>query len=56
MAHSATKWLDVIDVMRIPRTDGGTQGESKVLQLWCDQHQVPYIVFVAARDTRDECG
>jgi hypothetical protein len=44
------RWLGVTDVMQIPRTDGGTEGESEVLPLWCDQHQVRSIVFVAARD------
>jgi hypothetical protein len=42
--------LGVTDVVRIPRTDVGTEGEGQVLPLWCDQHQFRSIVFVAARD------
>jgi uncharacterized SAM-binding protein YcdF (DUF218 family) len=44
------KWLGVRDVMQIPRTDGGTEGEGQVLARWCDQHQFRSIVFVASRD------
>jgi hypothetical protein len=44
------RWLGVTDVMQIPRTDVGTEGEGKVLPPWCDQHQFRSIVFVAARD------
>jgi len=43
-------WLGVKDIMQIPRTDGGTEGESQALPPWCDQHQFRSIVFVAARD------
>ena len=43
-------WLGVMDVLQIPRTEGGTTGEGQVLPQWCDQHQLRYIVFVAARD------
>jgi hypothetical protein len=42
--------LGVTDVIRIPRTDVGTEGEGQVLPPWCDQHQFRSIVFVAARD------
>jgi hypothetical protein len=42
--------LGVTDVVQIPRTDVGTEGEGQVLPLWCDQHQFRSIVFVAARD------
>ncbi len=44
------KWLGVTDVVEIPRTDVGTQGEGQVLPPWCDQHQFRSVVFVAARD------
>jgi uncharacterized SAM-binding protein YcdF (DUF218 family) len=40
----------VTDVVQIPGTDIGTEGEARVLPPWCDQHQVRSIVFVAARD------
>ena len=42
--------LGVTDVVQIPRTDVGTEGEGQVLPPWCDQHQFRSIVFVAARD------
>jgi hypothetical protein len=44
------RWLGVIDVVQIPRTDAGTEGEAQVLPLWCDQFQFRSIVFVAAMD------
>jgi hypothetical protein len=44
------KWLGVTDIVEIPRTDAGTEGEGQVLPQWCDQHQPRAIVFVAARD------
>jgi hypothetical protein len=44
------RWLGVTDVVQIPRTEIGTEGEGLVLPLWCDQHQFRSIVFVAARD------
>jgi uncharacterized SAM-binding protein YcdF (DUF218 family) len=44
------KWLGVTDVVQIPRTDVGTEGEAQVLPPWCDQHQFQSIVLVAARD------
>jgi hypothetical protein len=44
------KWLGVTDVVQIPRTEVGTEGEVQVLPPWCDQHQLRSIVFVAARD------
>jgi hypothetical protein len=44
------KWLGVTDVVKIPRPQGGTEGEAEVLPPWCDQHQFRSIVFVAARD------
>ena len=43
-------WLGVTDVVQIPRTEVGTEGEGQVLPPWCDQHQFRSIVFVAVRD------
>jgi len=42
--------LGVTDVVQIPRTDVGTEGEGQVLPRWCEQHQLRSIVFVAAMD------
>ncbi len=42
--------LGVTDVVEIPRTDVGSEGEGEVLPSWCDEHQLRSIVFVAARD------
>ena len=44
------RWLGVTDVVEIPRTEAGTEGEGQMLPSWCDQHQFRSIVFVAARD------
>jgi len=44
------RWLGVTDIVQIPRTEVGTEGEAQVLPPWCDQHQLRSIVFVAARD------
>jgi len=44
------RWLGVTDVMQIPGTEAGTEGEGQVLPPWCAQHQFRSIVFVAARD------
>ena len=44
------KWLGVMDILEIPRTEAGTEGEGQVLPPWCEQHQFRSIVFVAARD------
>ncbi len=44
------RWLGVADIMQIPRTEAGTEGEALVLPQWCDQHEFRSIVFVAARD------
>ena len=44
------RWLGVTDVMQIPGTEAGTEGEGQALPAWCDQHQFRSIVFVAARD------
>ena len=42
--------LGVRNVMRIPRTDAGTQGEGQALPHWCDEHQFRSIVVVATAD------
>jgi hypothetical protein len=42
------KWLGVMNIGQISRTDVGTEGEGQVLPLWCDQNQFRSIVFVAA--------
>jgi hypothetical protein len=44
------RWLGVTDIMEIPRTEVGTQGEGQVLPPWCEAHQFRSIVFVTARD------
>jgi hypothetical protein len=44
------RWLGLTDIMQIPRTEAGTEGEGQVLPSWCDQHEFRSIVFVAARD------
>jgi hypothetical protein len=44
------RWLGVTDVVEIPITEAGTEGEGQVLPSWCDHHQFRSIVFVAARD------
>jgi hypothetical protein len=41
--------LGVTDVVQIPRTDVGTEGEGQVPS-WCDEYQLRSIVFVAAKD------
>jgi hypothetical protein len=43
-------WLGVTDVVRIPRTEVGTEGVGLALPPWCDEHQFRSIVFVAAAD------
>jgi hypothetical protein len=42
--------LAVTDVVQIPRTEAGTEGEGEVLPAWCDQHRFRSVVFVVARD------
>ena len=42
--------LGVTDIVQIPRTDVGTEGEGQVLPPWCDEHQFRSIVFVVAPD------
>jgi hypothetical protein len=43
-------WLGVTDVVKIPRSEAGSEGESQVLTSWCDQYAIRSVVFVAARD------
>jgi hypothetical protein len=43
-------WLGVNDVVRIPRSDAGTQGEGDVLPHWSDETGVRSIVLVVAAD------
>jgi hypothetical protein len=43
-------WLGVTDVLKIPRSQAGSEGESQVLAPWCDQYAIRSVVFVAARD------
>jgi uncharacterized SAM-binding protein YcdF (DUF218 family) len=42
--------LGVTDIVQIPRTEAGTEGEGQVLPPWCDQHEFQSVVFVADRD------
>jgi len=42
--------LGVRNLVRIPRTDAGTEGEGQVLPAWCDQHRFRSIVIVATTD------
>jgi hypothetical protein len=42
--------LGVRDIVRIPRTAAGTDGEGQVLPVWCDQHQFGSIVIVTTTD------
>jgi hypothetical protein len=44
------RMLGVTDVVQLPRTEAGTEGEGQVLPQWCNQHQFRSIVFVAAKD------
>jgi hypothetical protein len=44
------RWLGVTDVVQIPIPESGTEAEGQVLPLWCDQHQLRSLVFLAARD------
>jgi hypothetical protein len=43
-------WLGVTDVVEIPRTEAGTEGEGQVLPPWCDHHELRSIVVVVGRD------
>src|SRR5712692_1344276 len=43
------RWLGVTDVVQIPRTDAGTEGEGQVLPPWCDLDEFRSMVFVVAR-------
>jgi hypothetical protein len=42
--------LGVRNIMRIPRTDAGTEGEGQVLPAWSDLHQFRSIVIVVNAD------
>jgi hypothetical protein len=42
-------WLGVTDVVEIPRTEAGTEGEGQVLPPWCDHHELRSMVFVVDR-------
>lgn len=42
--------LGVHNIVRIPRTDVGTESEGQVLPTWCDQHDLHSIVIVSAAD------
>jgi hypothetical protein len=42
--------LGVTDIVQIPRAEAGTEGEGQVLPIWCDQHEIRSLVFVAPRD------
>jgi hypothetical protein len=44
------RWLGLTDVMQIPTTEAGTEGEGEALPSWCDQNEFRSIVFVVARD------
>jgi hypothetical protein len=43
-------WLGVTDVVEIPRTEAGTEGEGQVLPPWCDHQELRSIVVVVGRD------
>jgi hypothetical protein len=42
--------LGVVNVMTIPRSEAGTEGEGQVLAPWCDGQQFRSVVFVSSRD------
>ena len=44
------KSLGVTDIVQIPESISGTEGEGQILPLWCAQHQIRSIVFVSAKD------
>src|SRR5215470_15725585 len=39
-------WLGVTDVVKIPRSEAGSEGESRILAPWCDQSAIRSVVFV----------
>lgn len=43
-------WLGVTDVVKIPRSEAGSEGGSQVLGPWCDAHEIRSAIFVVARD------
>jgi hypothetical protein len=44
------RWLGVLDVVLIPITELGSQGEAQLLTAWCDEHQFRSVVFVTTSD------
>ena len=42
--------LGVTDVVKIPRSEAGSEGEGQALAPWSDRQQLRSIVFVASRD------
>jgi hypothetical protein len=44
------EWLGITDVVKIPRFEAGSEGESRILAPWCDQYAIRSVIFVAARD------
>ena len=50
------RWLGVTDVVQIPRTDIGTQGEAQVLPAWCDHISSDLLCLWLLGTTRDDCG
>jgi hypothetical protein len=44
------RWLGLTDIVEIPRTEAGTEGEGQVLPPWCDHYELRSIVFVVSRD------
>ena len=44
------KSLGATDIVEIPRSEAGTEGEGQVLPRWCDQHQIGSVVFVVRTD------
>ena len=44
------KSLGVTNIVRIPKTEAGTEGGAEVLPQWCADHQIRSLVFVGARD------
>jgi hypothetical protein len=42
--------LGITDIVRIPGSDGGTDGEGQILPPWCVEQQIRSVVFVSAKD------
>jgi uncharacterized SAM-binding protein YcdF (DUF218 family) len=47
---SQLRSLGVTDIVQIPTSEAGTNGEGEVFAPWCDQHQFRSVVFVTDRD------